>query len=151
MDLTEATAQLITAAIRTALAGMPATELVGISCLAPGADTIFALEVLALGGRLEAVIPAADYRDLQERSGDAAVFDELVARAIRTIQMPFVRSSPEAYAAANERLLASCDRLIAIWDGNPAADAGGTAAVAREAQRRGIPVDVIWPAGARRR
>jgi hypothetical protein len=40
-----------------------ADGLVGISCLADGADQLFARAVLDLGGELEAVVPAARYRD----------------------------------------------------------------------------------------
>jgi hypothetical protein len=37
-------------------------ELTGLSCLADGADQIFAAAVLAHGGTLEAIVPAAEYR-----------------------------------------------------------------------------------------
>ncbi len=57
-----ATAHLVDKAIRAALAEH-APDIVGISCLADGADQIFARAVTGLGGTLEVIIPAAKYRD----------------------------------------------------------------------------------------
>ncbi len=54
---------------------------VGVTCLARGADQAFARAVMDLGGRFEVVLPAADYRDRKVRPDNAADFDELIARA----------------------------------------------------------------------
>lgn len=60
--LPETTARLVDAAIRTDLAGR--TEpLVGFSCLADGADTLFARALLDAGGTLVVVVPAQRYRE----------------------------------------------------------------------------------------
>ena len=43
------------------------------------------------------------------------------------------------------------DRLVAVWNGEPpTGKGGGTADTVLEAQTAGIPVDVVWPDGARR-
>ena len=76
MDLTPATEPLVRAAIREALQPH-AEDLVGVSCLAAGSDTTFAEVVLDMGGQLEVIVPAADYR---ERRADPTHFDDLVAR-----------------------------------------------------------------------
>jgi hypothetical protein len=55
------TTQLINRAIRVRLANYP-DAVTGLSCLADGADQIFARAVVDLGGTLEAVIPAEEYR-----------------------------------------------------------------------------------------
>ncbi|KPD20256.1 hypothetical protein ADS78_12970, partial [Idiomarina abyssalis] len=55
-----------------------------------------------------------------------------------------------AYEAANEALLDTVDLLIAVWDGQAAADQGGTAAVVARAQANERAVQVIWPTGAAR-
>ncbi|MFF4619567.1 hypothetical protein [Nonomuraea jabiensis] len=47
-------------------------------------------------------------------------------------------------------ILEDADLLFAVWDGQPARGYGGTADVVAEARRRGVPVRVIWPEGARR-
>jgi hypothetical protein len=56
------TARLVDQALRAALAGR-APDVTGLSCLADGADQIFARAVTDLGGTLEAVIPADEYRE----------------------------------------------------------------------------------------
>lgn len=50
--LNEQTTQYVTAELTAALAQYPADDLTGVSCLADGADSIFAAAVLARGGRL---------------------------------------------------------------------------------------------------
>jgi hypothetical protein len=56
-----ATVRLVDEAIRAELA-RHAPDVSGISCLADGADQIFARAVTDLGGTFEAVIPAAQHR-----------------------------------------------------------------------------------------
>ncbi len=150
MNLTPASEPLVRQAIVEALAAHGGDSLVGISCLARGADTIFARAVLELGGSLEVVVPAADYRTAKVDPGDGPEFDDLVRRAARVRTLPFARANRDAYAAANEVLLGVCDELYAVWDGQSGVDRGSTGEVVAQARTRGIPVRVIWPAGAAR-
>lgn len=57
------TVRLVDDAVRSALAEHDAERLTGISCLADGADQIFARAVVDLGGALEVVVPARRYRE----------------------------------------------------------------------------------------
>lgn len=142
------TAVLVDRAIREALAEyLP--DISGLSCLADGADQIFARGVLDLGGVLEAVIPAKEYRDGLPSECHAA-YDELLGRAVRAHRLDFVESTSEAHMTASARMLDEADVLFAVWDGQPARGFGGTADVVAEARRREVPVRVIWPEGARR-
>ncbi|HEV2087553.1 MAG TPA: hypothetical protein VGR21_04495 [Cryptosporangiaceae bacterium] len=138
------------AAIREALAPYVPNGLIGLSCLAAGTDTVFAEAVLDLGGHLEVVLPSADYRERKVKPDNARRFDELVRRASRVRTMPYATANREAYEAANETLLGSIDRILAVWDGEAPADQGGTAAVVEQARVRRLPVEVIWPNGAER-
>ena len=52
------TEQLVAAALRDVVARHADDELVGVSALAEGADTLFAHAVLDAGGSLVAVVPA---------------------------------------------------------------------------------------------
>lgn len=147
-DLSVETAALVRSAIREILRPY-GRDLVGVSCLAPGSDQIFADVVLELGGRLEAVVPARQYgRGLPEvaRCG----YDLMLGLASRVLRAPFERPSPEAYASANELLLRDADVLVAVWDGRPAKGAGGTAEVVRDARRLRMEVRIVWPEGALR-
>jgi hypothetical protein len=140
-NLTSASLEIVGEAVRAALAGVTPDEMVGVTCLARGADQVFAQVILDLGGTLHVVLPAADY---------VAEFDTLLDRAATVHTMPFPRSGPAAYMAASEHMLARIDTLIAVWDGLPAGGYGGTADVVRAARDRGLPVTVVWPPGAAR-
>ncbi|MGH3275143.1 MAG: hypothetical protein ACRDNZ_12580, partial [Streptosporangiaceae bacterium] len=56
------TVRLVSDGIRVALGEMAAV-VTGLSCLADGADQIFARAVLGAGGEIEAVVPALKYRE----------------------------------------------------------------------------------------
>ena len=78
------------------------------------------------------------------------VHDALFAKASAVDRLDRVESTEDAHMEASRAMLAQADRLFAVWDGPPARGYGGTADVVAEAHKRGIPVTVIWPDGARR-
>lgn len=146
--LPEPTERLVDTTIRTALADT-APDVTGISCLADGADQIFARAVTDLGGQLEVVIPAAEYREgLPENARPE--YDTLISRACAVRRLPFTESTSQAHMAASRFMLGMADELYAVWDGQPARGYGGTADVVSYARKRGVPVRVIWPYGAQR-
>ena len=149
-NLTAAAAPHVLKALEGELAADARDGLVGVSCLDRGADQLFARAVLNLGGQLEVVLPAADYRQRKVKPDNAAQFDELLARASNVHTMPYEESHRDAYMAASEHLLASVDKIVAVWDGRPAGGHGGTADVVQTAHDRGIPASIVWPEGAER-
>ncbi|GAA1821236.1 hypothetical protein [Actinomadura chokoriensis] len=147
-DLDEETSALVDARIREILAA-GGRDIVGVSCLAAGADQIFARAVLARGGRLEVIVPAAGYAAVlgaRARRG----FDELTARASRVLPLTHAVPGPGPYLDAGLAMLERADHLIAVWDGAPARGRGGTAEIVARARRLGRIVHVVWPHGARR-
>jgi hypothetical protein len=142
------TARLVDEAIRAALAEH-AHDMTGISCLADGADQIFARAVTDLGGILEVVIPAAEYRDGLPADAHPE-YDDLFDRATGVRYLPFAESTSESHMAASKLMIETADELYAVWDGKPARSYGGTADVVAYARERGTPVRVIWPDGAQR-
>ncbi|MEV0446287.1 hypothetical protein AB0I84_49430 [Streptomyces spectabilis] len=151
MDLTEAGARVVRAALDRLLARHADAPPVGLSCIAAGADSLFADAVLDVGGKLVAVIPSRRYRQEQVSAAQADTFDRLRAAAHEVIVMPYESASSTAYEAANSLLLDRADRLVAVWDGSArTGKGGGTADVVSQARARGIPVDVVWPRGAER-
>lgn len=147
-DLTPATVPLVADAIHACLAGEH--ELAGVTCLAQGADQVFARSVLDVSGTLHVVLPAADYREHQVAPDNEREFDELLDRAATVHTMPFPHSGPAAYMAASEHMLGRIDALLAVWDGQPSTRYGGTADVVHAARHRGLLVTVVWPPGATR-
>ncbi|WP_262062923.1 hypothetical protein [Streptomyces sp. STR69] len=153
MDLTEDSIPLVRAALDDLLRQYAdADPLVGVSCIAKGADSLFAQAVLAVGGRLMVVVPSQDYRRNTVEPDHAAVFDHLVKAAEDILVLPYPTADRQAYEAANAVLVERADRLVAVWNGEPpTGKGGGTADTVLEAQTAGIPVDVVWPDGAARR
>jgi hypothetical protein len=143
------TIAMVDAELRGEIATRPARDLVGISFVADGPDALFARAVLDHGGRLEVVVPAERYR-AGLPVGHHPTYDRLLLAATAVHRLPFRESSSQAHMAASERMLDLADELYAVWDGLPARGFGGTADVVSAARRRGLPVTVIWPAGATR-
>jgi hypothetical protein len=143
------TEELITTELRRVVGNHAQTDLVGISCLADGADSIFARAILDAGGRLIVVIPAKKYREGFPRK-HLPVYDSLLQKASETIALEYVESDSQAHMDASLRMIEQADELIAVWDGQPARGFGGTADVVAAARDRNIPVTVVWPVGAER-
>lgn len=136
-------------AMRDVLAPMT-RPLVGVTCLARGADQVFAQVVLELGGSVEVVLPADDYRERKVKPDNRADFESLIQQAATVTVMPFPVSNRDAYVAASDAVLDTVERMVGVWDGQPADGRGGTGDVVAAARQRGIPVDVVWPHGATR-
>ncbi|WP_017583150.1 hypothetical protein [Nocardiopsis valliformis] len=124
-------------------------EMVGLSCLADGADAVFAEAVVTAGAPLEAIIPAAGYREALPAEHHP-VYDHLLEQAVLVHELPHRESAPRAHMAAGRLLVEQCDHLVAVWDGEPARGPGGTADVVAYARALDRPVTVLWPEGAKR-
>lgn len=147
-ELLPQTVHLVADGLRAVLAGM--RPLVGLTCLAPGADQLFAEVVLELDGRLEVVLPAADYREAKVAPEQRPRFDALVGRAARVRTMPVPNAGRAAYHAAAMAVVDAADVLVAVWDGVADDRPGSTASTVAAARDRGLPITVVWPAGAQR-
>lgn len=152
MDLTDSSVGLVREALREVFVRHTEGDLVGISCIAAGSDSIFAEELLAAGGRLVVVLPSQDYRQVKVKPQHAETFDRLVEAATEVVVMPHASANRQAYESANSELLRRGDRLVAVWDGTPpSGKGGGTADTVEQARAEGLAVDVVWPEGAARR
>ena len=116
-----------------------------LSPLAEGADRMVAREVLKVpGSMLEVVLPLEkdDYMQDFGTSESRDEFEELLsqARSVRLLSSKSHRS--EAYEQVGRYIVDQCDVLIALWDGKPAADRGGTAKTVQYARETGCPL--VW-------
>lgn len=118
-----------------------------LSCLAVGADQLFADLALSCGAELTVVVPSGDYADGFTEPGELACYEALRGRATREVRLAFAHSTDEAYYAAGAYIADNCDRLLAVWDGCPARGLGGTADIVHYARDLGKPVTVIWREG----
>ncbi|SFT59981.1 hypothetical protein SAMN04487904_104176 [Actinopolyspora lacussalsi subsp. righensis] len=141
------TEQLVDTALRDEIASTP--EVVGLSCLADGADSLFARAVLDHGGELVVIVPATQYREGLPAEHHP-IYDALMARASDVVRLNHVESTSRSHMDASLEMIDRADRLIAVWDGEPARGYGGTADIVAAAEDRALPTTVIWPEGARR-
>jgi hypothetical protein len=142
-------AALTLEALTAVLHGYAGPDLHGVTCLARGADQLFARAVLAVRGTFEVVLPARDYRDRIVGDEGRKDFEELLEQATTVRMMPYSTSSRRAYLAASTAMLSRSELLFAIWDGGPSKEVGDTAHVVSVARDQRIPVAVFWPPGSR--
>lgn len=147
-DLTAPTVELVRSEFAAQLAQSPDLT-TGISCLAEGADQLFAQSVLSHGGQLDAIVPSLDDRDHMSPDGQQE-FDRLPATAFRVTRLPYPESTPEAHMAASLLLVERSDLLLAVWDGQPARSFAGTADVVAYARQLNVLVKIVWPPGSAR-
>jgi hypothetical protein len=134
--------------IRTVLATQ-ARPLIGLSSLAAGADQLFAVELMAAGGLLHAVVPCHGYEDtFSDR--DQVVYRRLLGAATDTTYLSYFKPDDNAYEAAGKWIAEHCDLLVAVWDGENARGLGGTADAVAHARRLGRDVRIVWPTGTAR-
>lgn len=116
-----------------------------MTALAEGADRLVADEAVALGVELIVPLPMpaeAYARDFTEE-GSAAEFESLLGHAAERYELPPAEGvtpddlsrSPEArsrqYAQLGVFLCAHCHILLALWDGKPSSELGGTGQIVR--------------------
>lgn len=127
-----------------------AAGLIGMTCLARGADQVFADAVLELGGALAVVSPAADYFTNISDQASRKRCESYLEASQSIVTMEYQKSGPEAYHAASRYLIDNSELVLAVWDGSAPTGNGGTSDAVAYARQHGRPVAVIWPRGAQR-
>ncbi len=107
--LPEQTVNLVDRELRQVVADQD--DLTGLSCLADGADQLFARAVLDYGGRLEVVVPAERYRDNLPAEAHGT-YDELFDQATRVHRLGFTESTSESHMHASQLMIDMADTLV---------------------------------------
>ena len=118
----------------------------GISCLAVGADSLFAELVLQHRGSLEAVLPFQEY-ELELQLDDRNKYLEVLARASTITVIGTIRSKQQSYLEAGKRVVDIAELLLAVWNKAPAKGPGGTADIVEYALRERRDVVCLDPIG----
>ena len=102
------------------------SDVVALSAIAAGADTLFAEAALRLNIPLEIVRPFANYETDFETASARSHYDQLREAALSETKLPYEQRSSAAYEAAMNWIVTQSDLLVVAWDGLPAEGAGGT-------------------------
>jgi hypothetical protein len=140
----ETTWQWVRGVLADAVARSP-RPFAGLSSLAIGADQLLASIVLDQDGTLEVVLPFPGYRSRFADEEDAKRYDALLSRASRVEVLPAQASDQEAYLAAGKRIVDRSNEMFAVWNGQPAADVGGTGDIVQYARDVGRLLTVFNP------
>lgn len=116
------------------LAKLP-TPIIGLTCLAIGADSLFAKLVLQHHGSIEAVLPFPGY-EARLQAHNRSNHRWLLDRASRVVILPRESTDEESYFEAGKKVVDLADLVIAVWDGKPAKGLGGTADIVEYARQR---------------
>ncbi len=119
--------------------------LIGLTCLASGADQAFARAVLEIGGELQAILPFPGYENVFQ--GEARFeYLSLLDKATTTLCLERTgESDQEAYWLAGKAIVEQSDVLVAVWDGMPAEGLGGTGDVVSYALQANVRVIQLNP------
>lgn len=108
-------------------------DVVALSGIAEGADTLFAEAALKLSIPLEIVRPFANYAIDFETPEARKRYEALRVAARHELSLTYEERSNVAYEAAMNWIVNQSDLLLVAWDGLPAEGAGGTGDAVKQA------------------
>ncbi|MHC3452161.1 hypothetical protein [Streptomyces prasinus] len=115
-----------------------------------GAPLAFGRAASASGRRLIVVVPTRNGVPAMPPRRDRMAAGELLNLADQARLLPYEPNHRDSCVGADERMIAAGGLLLAAWDGSPSNGLDATAHLVAYARARGIPVEIVWPAGAER-
>lgn len=122
------------------------SEMIALSALAIGADSVFSHIALETGYSLVAILPFRGYEQDFQDEFSRDQFYRLLESAKEIIRLEPRSRSNEAYLNAGKYIVEQCDIMIFVWDGKPAAGKGGTGdivAYAKKLKKHYFHIDTI--------
>jgi len=108
-------------------------DVIAISAIAEGADTLFAEAALRLDIPLEIVRPFEDYKSDFATLSARQRYEKLRSASQREEKLGRKKRSNAAYKAAMHWIVENADTLVIAWNGRPAEGEGGTGDAIRQA------------------
>lgn len=138
------TAQWVRLTLREIIAQEPID--LGLTCLARGADQLFAELLLEKGIPYTAILASRDLEKTFDDQNSLEKYGFLLRRAADVTVLDNESASEEAFFAAGKQVVDRCDCLIAVWNGLPAKGLGGTGDVVKyalEKHKKVIHIDPV--------
>ena len=108
----------------------------GLTCLAIGADQLFAQILDSFQIPYIAVVACEKYDETFAKESDRENYYQYLARANETIKLDFPFPSEQAYYDAGKYVVDHSDMLFAVWNGKAARGLGGTGDVVEYAKKK---------------
>ncbi|OBQ50961.1 hypothetical protein A4U61_12580 [Streptomyces sp. H-KF8] len=115
-----------------------------------GAPLAFGRAASTSGRRLIVVVLTRNGVPAMPPRRDRMAAGELLNLADQARLLPYEPNHRDSCVGADERMIAAGGLLLAAWDGSPSNGLDATAHLVAYARARGIPVEIVWPAGAER-
>jgi hypothetical protein len=117
----------------------------GWTCLAAGADQLFAERIIAHGHVHIAVVPFDGYEHVFASSDARSKYERLLSQS-RVVELK-LNNLPhqEAFLRSGQYVVNSVERMIFIWDGEEAIGRGGTGDIVSYATARKKSVAILNP------
>lgn len=112
----------------------------GFTCLAAGADQLYAELLASQGISYTPVLPCRRYEEAFQDEGAREYFNRLLAAAPKIVWLDFDHPSQAAFFEAGKEVIDRSNLLFAVWDGKDARGFGGTGDVVSYALMRRVPV-----------
>ncbi|MEU5096271.1 hypothetical protein [Streptomyces sp. NPDC020996] len=149
-DLTAPTLAMLEEELRKRLAGFARAGRAGLVRAGQGLPVVFGRAARAAGLALVTVLPSRNGVPEVLRPGDRKAAGELLLLSEQVRLLEYDPSDRNACVVADESLLSSCVRLLAVWDGSPSCGRDATAHLVAFARSSGVDVEILWPEGAGR-
>ena len=149
-DLDSRTLELVETELRTRLDSV-AENVAAFVRAGAGLPLVFGRAVRAAGRKLTVLLPSQGALPAVLPERDRRAAGELLVLAEHVRLLAFDPADRDACVGADERVVATCRSVLAVWDGSPSDGHDATAHLVAFARARGIQVDVVWPAGCERR
>nr|WP_223189489.1 hypothetical protein [Streptomyces sp. TRM68416] len=147
--MTVPTLELVQAELKDRL-GRLTEDVGGLVRAGAGLPLTFGRAARAAGRRLVVLLPTVRSVPAVLPEPDRSATAELLMLAEHVRLLGFDPTDRDACITADERLVATGRKILAVWDGSPTDGRDATAHLVAYARARGIPVEVVWPYGAER-
>lgn len=117
----------------------------GYTCLAIGADQLFARLLYENNIPYSVIIPCRGYHKFYKAKKDKKQFEYLLEKSALTIKLSFPKPTEESFYQAGKIVVDNSDLLLSIWNELPAKGLGGTADIVKYAKLTGKEIININP------
>jgi hypothetical protein len=149
-DLTAPTLAMLEEELYWRLAEFARAGRAGLVRAGRGLPVVVGRAARAAGVALVTVLPSRNGVPGVLEWCDRRAAGELLLLSEQVRLLEYDPADRDACIEADESLLGSCTRLLAVWDGSPSTSRDATAHLVAFARTSGIDVEVLWPEGAGR-